>query len=407
MMRSTLFPLGATLAVQMLVAMAVVTVPVLAPVAAIDAGVSAGYVGLFVAIVYGGSMVSSLVSGNLIQKYGPIRVSQFCLVSCAAGLACTVGATPALLVAGALLLGFGYGPVTPASSHLLSKTTPPHMMSLIFSLKQTGVPLGGVLAGAVVPSLVLLWGWRAAALVVGLVCVATAALAQPIRQSLDAERAGGARIRFAGALDPLRFTIAHPAIRRLAFCSFFFASMQVCLTTYLVTYLTRDIGYSLLQAGLMLSVAQGGGVVARVAWGAIADYTGRPLKVLGLIACAMALCALAAALLTSGWSLIAVAVVCAAFGATAIGWNGVYLAQVAKEAPQGRAALATGGALFFTFFGVLIGPALFAFLVEGGISYPAAFLLLAAPALACGLWLLWQEAGMRSAAALARSREAQ
>src|SRR5487761_2799962 len=304
MMRSTLFPLGATLAVQMLVAMAVVTVPVLAPVAAIDAGVSAGYVGLFVAIVYGGSMVSSLASGNLIQKYGPIRVSQLCLVACAAGLACPVGATPALLVAGALLLGFGYGPVTPASSHLLSQSTPPHMMSLIFSLKQTGVPLGGALAGAVVPSLVLLWGWRVAALVVGLVCVATAALAQAIRQSLDAERAGATRIRFAGALDPLRFTIAHPAIRRLAFCS-----IQVCLTTYLVTYLTRDVGYSLLQAGLMLSVAQGGGVVARVAWGAIADYTGRPLKVLGSIACAMALSALAAALLTSGWSLIAVAAV--------------------------------------------------------------------------------------------------
>lgn len=406
-MRSTLFPLVATLTVQILVAMAVLTVPVLAPVAAIDAGVSAGYVGVFVAIVYGGSMVSSLASGNLILKYGPIRVSQLCLISCAAGLACTVGAAPALLVVGALLLGFGYGQVTPASSHILSQSTPPHMMSLIFSLKQTGVPLGGALAGAVVPSLVLLWGWRVAVLVVGIACIATAVLAQPIRHSLDAERASATRIRFTGALEPLRFTIAHPAIRRLAFCSFFFASIQVCLVTYLVTYLTRDLGYSLLQAGLMLSVAQGGGVIARVAWGAIADYTGRPLRVLGLIACAMALCAIAAALFTSSWPVITIAVVCAAFGATAIGWNGVYLAEVAKEAPQGNAGLATGGALFFTYFGVLIGPALFAFLVEGGISYPAAFLLLAAPAFASGLWMLWQEAKMRSAAAVAQSRETQ
>ena len=406
-MRSTLFPLVATLTVQMLVAMAAVTVPVLAPVAAIDAGVSAGYVGVFVAIVYGGSMVSSLASGKLIQKYGPIRVSQLCLISCAAGLACTVGAAPALLVVGALLLGFGYGQVTPASSHILSQSTPPHMMSLIFSLKQTGVPLGGALAGAVVPSLVLLWGWRVAVLVVGIACVATALLAQPIRHSLDAERASATRIRFTGALDPLRFTIAHPAIRRLAFCSIFFASIQVCLVTYLVTYLTRDLGYSLLQAGLMLSVAQGGGVIARVAWGAIADYTGRPLQVLGVIACAMALCAIAAALFTASWPVTAIAVVCAAFGATAIGWNGVYLAEVAKEAPQGKAGLATGGALFFTYFGVLTGPALFAFLVEGGISYPATFLLLAAPALASGLWMLRQEASMRSAAAVAQSRETQ
>jgi MFS family permease len=325
------------------------------------------------------------------------------LVSCAAGLACATGATPALLVAGALLLGFGYGPVTPASSHLLSQSTPPHMMSLIFSLKQTGVPLGGALAGAVVPSLVLLWGWRVAALMVGVACIATAALAQPIRQSLDAGRTSATRIRVTGALDPLRFTIAHPAIRRLAFCSFFFASVQVCLTTYLVTYLTRDVGYSLLQAGLMLSVAQGGGVVARVLWGAIADRSGRPLGILGVIGCGIALSAIAAALFTSGWSPIAIAVACAAFGATAIGWNGVYLAQVAKEAPQGKAGLATGGALFFTFFGVLTGPAAFAFLVEGGVSYSAAFLLVAAPALVCGLWLLWLEARARGASTAARS----
>lgn len=398
-MRSTLVSLGVTLVVQMLVAMAVVTVPVLAPVAAVDAGVSAGYVGVFIAIVYAGSMVSSLASGRLIQKYGPIRVSQFCLVSCAAGLACATGATPGLFIAGAVLLGLGYGPVTPASSDLLSQTTPPHMMALIFSLKQTGVPLGGALAGAVVPSLVLLWGWRMAALLVGVACVATAALTQPIRQLLDARRAGATRIRFTGALDPLRFIVAHAAIRRLALCSFFFASVQVCLTTYLVTYLTRDVGFSLLHAGLMLSVAQGGGVVARVVWGAIADRSGRPLRVLGFTGCGIALGAVATALFTSGWSPIAIAAACAAFGATAIGWNGVYLAQVAKEAPQGKAALATGGSLFFTFFGVLIGPATFAFLVEGGISYSAAFLLVAAPALVCGLWLFWEEAKARSAAA--------
>jgi len=84
--------------------------------------------------------------------------------------------------------------------------------------------------------------------------------------------------------------------------------------------------------------------------------------------------------------------VCAAFGGTAIGWNGVYLAEIARKAPPGKAGLATGGALFFTYFGVLLGPPAFAFLVEGGLGYPAAFLLVAAPPLACGLWLLWQDA---------------
>jgi len=128
-MRSTLFPLAATLAVQVLVSMAVVTVPVLAPAVAAETGVSAGYVGIFIALVY-----------------GAIRLSQACLVACAAGLACVTAGTPALFVVGAILLGADYGPVTPASSHILARSTPPQRLSLVFSLKQTGVPLGGALA---------------------------------------------------------------------------------------------------------------------------------------------------------------------------------------------------------------------------------------------------------------------
>ena len=85
------------------------------------------------------------------------------------------------------------------------------------------------------------------------------------------------------------------------------------------------------------------------------------------------------------------------FGATAIGWNGVYLAEVARQAPRGRAGEATGGTLFFTFSGVLVGPPIFAFLVEGGVSYSVAFLLVAVPALVCGLILLW--GSMRAPAA--------
>jgi len=35
----------------------------------------------------------------------------------------TFGTTPAL-IASALVLGLGYGPITPASSHISAKTTP-------------------------------------------------------------------------------------------------------------------------------------------------------------------------------------------------------------------------------------------------------------------------------------------
>ena len=63
-----------------------------------------------------------------------------------------------------LLIGLGYGPITPASSHVLARTASPRRMALTFSLKQTGVPLGAALAGAALPLLAVGSGWRTALL---------------------------------------------------------------------------------------------------------------------------------------------------------------------------------------------------------------------------------------------------
>ena len=64
---------------------------------------------------------------------------------------------------------------------------------------------------------------------------------------------------------------------------------------------------------------------------------------------------------------------CAFFGATAIGWNGVQLSQVARHAPPGQAGAVTGASGFLTFTGVVLGPPLFAVLAGMTGSYRAGF----------------------------------
>lgn len=395
-LRDTLRPLATTLGVQALASMALLTVPVVAPAAATEVGVPAAYVGLYIALAYGASMLSSLCCGDLIRKFGALRVSQGCLLLAAVSLCLAAGGTPMLLVLSALLMGAGYGPVTPASSHVLARTTPPHAMAMVFSLKQTGVPLGGALAGATVPPLVLVAGWRVALVAVGAACVLAALAAQSLRRQLDADREPQRRLGMGSVSGPLGVVLASPELRRLAFYSFLFSSVQMCLVTYLVTYLAADLGYTLVQAGLMLTAAQAGGVLARVGWGAVADRSGRPMAVLALLSIGMAAGALGTAAFSVAWPVWAIAAVCAVFGATAIGWNGVFLSEVARRAPQGKAVEATGGALFFTYFGVLVAPPAFGIAVEHGLGYPLAYALVAVPTLAAGalLWR-WQRAAHR------------
>lgn len=394
-MRNSWLPLGATLSFQALISMAALTIPAIAPAISSDANIPASYVGLFIALVYGASMASSVASGDLIRKLGAVRVTQICLLLCAAGLGLSAVGNIPFFVAGAILLGAGYGPITPASSHVLVKTTPRHLMSLVFSVKQTGVPLGGALAGVLAPLLVLAGGWRLAVLAVGAGCIGVCALAQAVRGQFDDDIDPKWRVGARGVSRSLRIVASVPALRRLAASSFLFSAVQLCLVTFLVTYLTRGLGMSLVQAGLMLAVAQGAGVVGRIVWGALADRCGRPLLVLAGLGGGMALGALAMALLAPTWPQLITVLASALFGATAIGWNGVYLAEVARQAPAGQAVEATGGTLFFTFFGVLVGPPMFALVVESGGSYALAFGLLAVPTLICGVILWAQDRGSR------------
>ena len=159
--------------------------------------------------------------------------------------------------------------------------------------------------------------------------------------------------------QPLHLIITHRGLRRLSIVSFLFAGMQLCLFTYLVIYLTKDIGIAFVAAGFTMSTAQMSGTVGRIVWGTIADHCLKPRLLLGILGRGMSLGAIATAWMDAAWPTWWIVAVIIFFGATAIGWNGVYLAEAARLAPPGKVGDATGGTLFFTFFGVVLGPPLF------------------------------------------------
>ena len=392
---SAWWSLTVTTAIQAMVSMALLTLPAMAPAVARALAVPSTLVGAYVALCYFAAMLSSLVGGTLVRRLGAIRVSQLGLGLCAVGLAlCALPWLPAVAL-GALCIGAGYGPITPASSHLLALTTPAHRMSLVFSIKQTGVPAGGMLAGALVPGLSLWLGWQGTLLAVAGVCALCAALAQPLRAALDADRQPAQPLALQALFKPIGMVLGQPSLRALAACSFLFSAVQVSTTAYMVTYLNESLGMTLLAAGAALSVSQLAGVVGRIAWGAVADRGLGPRNTLMLLATLMMVGSVLTALLQPQWPTLLIWAIVALLGASAIGWNGVSLATAARQAPPGQAGVATGGTLLFTFMGVVCGSPAFGALAGASGSYRIAFAALALPAaLALGL-LVWRAAQAR------------
>jgi len=376
--------------VQSLVTMTSLTVSIYAPQAARDIGIAPAYIGIYASLTYVAAMLGSLVAGGFILRYGAVRFSQAAMLLCAAGLAICVGAHWSSFLVSALVLGLGYGPTTPASSHVLSRHTPARMWSLVFSIKQTGVPLGGVLAGLVVPFLLLYYDWRTVSVIVALTVVTGAVALQFWRRRFDIDLKPGQPLVRGNVIGPLRLVFSRPALRLLAVGTFFFSATQQSYIYFLVTYLETAVGWSNRDAGFALSILGISAVVGRIAWGAIADASGRSRQILGLLALGMGLATVASALFTREWPAWAVYAVCAAFGATGAAWNGVYLAEITRSVAPEEVGHATGGGLFVTFAGVVVTPPLFGFSIDLCGGFGPGYAVLAAVSLIIGLRFLQQ-----------------
>jgi MFS family permease len=311
----------------------------------------------------------------------------------------------AALAAGSLLIGLGYGLTNPSSSHLLEKLVTPGNRNLIFSIKQTGVPLGGIAAGMMAPPLAVFLGQAWPFVVTAAALILLIVILQPLRSAWDEDRDPSVpAIR--SPIRDIRWLWRARRLRWLSVSGFCFAAMQLCLTTFAVALLVEDLGFGLIVAGGVMSAVQAAGFAGRIAWGWLADRLGNGLLVLLGAACVTTAGALATSALSAGADSRVVSVILVGFGFAAIGWNGVFLAEIARRSSPLSIGSATGAALVFTFAGVLAGPPAFT-LLHGFIgSFTTTFAAMAAlPAAGFCLLLLARDAAFEPAPSPARHDE--
>jgi len=373
------WPLMVTMLMQAEAAFAIRVMPVFGPVITDSVGVSPEKIGHLAALNTVGTMWFLVCGAPVLQRFGPVRSLQFGALVAAIGLALGATGTWTMLMLSALLAGIGYGPSPPAGSDILARHAPKQHRAVIFSIKQAGVPVGGVAAGLIVPWLIGLYDWRVALLGVAALTAIPALFVQPARRAMDAERNSALRLtpKTLLALDnlrePFRAVIATPALARLSFVGFSFAVAQGCLFSFQVTFLNIESGLSLALAGSLFAVMQAVSIGGRVFTGWAADRIGSGMRMLMLLGIGSAAMMAATALITASWGWPAMLVVSGLSGLAVGSWNGVYLAEVASHAAPGKVGEATSGSTFLTFLGYVCGPLAFSVAVQTTGHYSAAF----------------------------------
>ena len=388
-----------TTAAQMVVAMSNIVLSTIAPKVAESLGVAPVLVGYHVGLTFGAAAVASVYGGIVVLRVGAARTTQISMVSSVIGLALLALPHVGFIALGSLFVGTGMGFAAPAASYLLARHTPPERRNLFFSIKQTGVPLGGVVVALAAPVLAVTVGWRWSLAMIAAVGVVTLLLAERARAAWDSDQRPVGSLRSA-PFGGVPLVWRQQALRWVALVAVLFSSIQRIVLSFTVVYLVAEAGYGLVEAGIMLSVVQVGGASSRIPWGWLADRMKSGLAVLTLICVIMIACSIALIALGASWPKPLVFVLFFLLGASCVGWNGIVHAECARLSPPGLISLAAGGMSFFVFGGVMMGPPVFT-LTHGIVgSYSGTFwLMVVAGVAALGLLLHARWPDARSARA--------
>ncbi len=368
--------IGGVTAVQVVATMGILIPAAIAPELARTLDLPVSMIGFQVSLAYVGATLMSLCGGLVQRKLGAVRANQ--IAATAIGLSLLIIAIPHVvaLFVGSLGLGIAYGMTNPAASHLMMKIASPTNRNLIFSVKQTGQPLGGVVAGLMAPPIAIAFGWQWSLMAGAFLALSTVLLIQPLRAKLDGDRDPTTKFRGAVFKD-VSLVLRIRELRLLALAALTFSGVQLALMTFAVTMLVEDVKFDLVLAGVGLAVIQIAGVVGRLGWGVIADRNGDGRKTLLFAQSLSVVAAVATVFLSDSMPLVAVFGILFLFGMSAVGWNGVFMAEIGRLAPEGKIGSATGGVLVPTFIGVMMGPLVFSAIHEVTATYTMSFAVLA------------------------------
>lgn len=383
----------ALLAGTLLVAMFASTFPqfalgILGPIFVNELSISEGTLGLVAASLHLVAAAVARLGGRRIDGLGG-RTSLLVLyfLAVASLLLLAASQSVAWLVGAGVFAGMSMGLNNPVTNRLIALHATQRRRGRVVGVKQTGVKVAHLAAGAVLPWLAQAIGWRQG-LVLLAVVAGTGMLLGPLAVPRASGRAGREGNGPTGPGEQLD----------LGWLRLFAVTMAVgvsAITTYLPLYAVDQLGMSLAGAGAVVTVFALTATVARLLWAALTDRLGDPtLVLLWLSGAGAAGLLLLAAADAAGLVVLWVATVWT--GITTGSWNVVAHVTVVRGVDGSRAAAASGFMQSAFFLGLAIGAPIFGTLVETTGSYSPAWAVASALAVVAFV-VVWRERRRRRA----------
>lgn len=386
-MQSWIVAIGTILVLQTMAANLSRVIPVASPAFMAEFGWEQSWIGYLSTATVVGALFVLFVCVSLIRRIGSVLALQITLLIGAASLVLLQFPSIAVALVASALIGFSTGAANPAGADVLQRYTPAARRNLVFSIKQAGVPLGGVVAGLSIPFLIDTFGWRTALMIAAGGTIAVTLLVLPFRSRIEVQREGSGQFRLAQLATPLRAVTSTPTLTRVSLVGVIFSINQSCWFTFTVAYLVAGLGLSLGVAGVVFATMQAFGVVGRILLGWIADHTSSTATLASVAVVSSAVTTLFA-VFQPDWPVGALVVISTVAGSTVAAWNGVQIAEVARRSPHDLVGESVAGNTILVYFSNMLAPTAFAAFVAATGRFDVAFMITGLCSLAC-VPLVW------------------
>ncbi|MBZ8122388.1 MFS transporter [Bacillus thuringiensis] len=322
--------------------------------------------GLLVSVVNIGPLFCMLFVGRLLDQYNEkllISISLF-LLGVSFLLTNMVNGFNGLLFV-LLLVGTFYSVSQPGGSKVIMKWFSKENRGLAMGIRQAGIPIGGTLAGVLIPFLTIKYNMAYAVNSIACICIIGGFLffifyKEPyIQEKVKQERS---KLSFWMQLKEVMCKKELYAIYITGICMI---SLQMVLVGHFIKFLVTEQSITPILAGKVFSVMFFSGMVGRVILAATSDlfYKGNRRTPLFITVCISIFFILI--LVMSIHTITNVLYgVSALLGFFSIGWFSLFIAEVSESASEESVGMTVSFALTLNQIAIIVAPALFGYIVD-------------------------------------------
>ncbi len=264
------------------------------------------------------------------------------------------------------IVGVFYSTAQPGGSKVILKWFPKEKRGLAMGIRQAGIPIGGAVAGAIIPTLTVKFSLSFTIYILSSICIVGGVLFLVFYKEPLSHYKSTINNKRISIWKQLKRVISNKELYSVLFTGVCMISLQMVLIGHFINFLIIAKSITPVLAGKVFAVTLFVGMMGRIVLAVVSDsfYKGNRRRPLFISVIATFICIIILILNIhnlSVWNLFLISGLLGFFG---IGWFSLFMVEIAETSRKDAVGITVSFALTLNQIAIVFAPPIFGFVVE-------------------------------------------